>query len=270
MEEIKITKKEQKGLFYKALFGSPFFTIVASVLTTFLVGMMFARIGGGVPISVTQTTTEKKSTFDVLGEGEVVVVPDEARISFGVEETALTVNAAQERVEMKMKALQDNLDELKIKKEDIQTTSYNVYPDYDYSGGRSKMIGYKVSSRVEVRFRDFDKVNEAIDKAGELSLNQVGQLEFGLSQEAEDKALSEAREKAVSSAKSKAKELAQLTGINLGRVVNVSEQVQGNYRPRPMMAMAEKVGGDEQEFSPSIEPGSEKVRVTVTLSYATN
>jgi uncharacterized protein len=232
--------------------------------------MIFAKIGGGVPISVTHTTTEKKSTFDVLGEGEVVVVPDEAKISFGVEETALTVEVAQERTDMKMKALQDNLDKLGIDKEDVQTTSYNVYPDYDYSEGRSKVVGYKVSSRVEVRFKDFDKVNEAIGKAGELGLNQVGQLSFGLSQEAEDKALSEAREKAVSSAKSKAKELAKLTGINLGKVVNVSEQVQGNYRPRPMMAMTEKVGGDEQEFKPSIEPGSEKVVVTVTLSYTTD
>jgi len=250
---------------------SPVAMIIVTVITTFLVGMFFAKIGGGVPINVTQTSTEKKSTFDVSGEGEVMVVPDEAKINFGVEETALTVEVAQERVDMKMKALQDSLDKLGVKKEEIQTSSYNVYPDYDYSERRSKVVGYRVSSRIEVKFKDFDKVNEAISKAGELSLDQVGQLNFGLSQEAEDKALSEARKKAVSKAKSKAKELAQLAGVNLGKVVNVSEQVQGNYQPRPMLMMAEKaVGGDEQELSPQIEPGSEKVIVTVTLSYTTD
>jgi len=196
-------------------------TIFASVLVTFLVGMFFAKIGGGVPISVTQTTTEKKSTFDVTGVGEAVVVPDEAKISLGVEETASTVDAAQERVDNKMKALQDSLDELGIDKKDIQTTSYNVYPDY----GRGRVVqGYRGSSRVEVKFMDFSVINSAIAKAGELGLNQVGQLSFGLSDEAEDKGLSEAREKAVKSAKKKAKELAKLAGVNLGKVVNVEEQ----------------------------------------------
>lgn len=272
MEEIKITKKEQKEIFFKALFGSPFFTIVASVLTTFLVGMAFARVGGGVPISVTQTTTETKSTFDVTGEGEAVVVPDEATINLGVEETASTVDAAQERVDNKMKALKDSLDELGIDKKDIQTTNYNVYPEYDYGrrGSRGEVIGYRVSSRVEVKFTDFSVINQAISKAGELGLNQVGQLSFGLSDEAEDKGLSEAREKAVVEAKSKAKELAKLAGVNLGKVVNVEEQLQGGFTPRPMYAVAEMAVGGDEEIMPQIEPGTEKVSVSVTLSYTTD
>lgn len=279
MTEIKITQKQQRELFYKALFGSPFFTIVASVLTTFLVGMAFARVGGGVPISVTQTTTETKSTFDVTGEGEAVVMPDEARISLGVEETASTVDVAQERVDMKMRALQDGLKDLGVEKQDIQTESYHVspnysnsskYPEYDYQrGGRDKVVGYRVSSRVEVKFTDFSVINQAISKAGELGLNQVGQLSFGLSDQAEDKGLSIAREKAVSKAKSKAKELAKLAGVNLGKVVNVEEALHGNYQPRPMYEVMDKAVGGEEEIIPQIEPGTEKVSVSVTLSYTT-
>lgn len=271
MTEIKISKKEEKQLFFKALLGSPFFTIVASVLTTFLVGMVFAKVGGGVPISVTQTTTETKSTFDVEGVGEAIVVPDEAKMSFGIEETATKVGEAQNKVNEKMSEFQEVLEELGIDKEEVQTSSYNVYPDYDYSErGRSEVKGYRVSSRVEVSFTEFDEINLVIGKAGELGLNQVGGLSFGLSDEAEEKSLSIAREKAVESAKSKAKELAKLAGINLGKVVNVVEQKQGGYEPRPMYAMMEKaVGGEEEISQPQIEPGSEKVIVTVTLSYTT-
>lgn len=259
--KLDIREKEVTNLFWK----------LATTAAIFSAVMILAKIGGGVPINVTQVSTEKKSTFDVVGEGEAMVVPDEARISFGVEETASSVEAAQEKVDLKMKALQDSLESLKIKKEDTQTTSYNVYPDYDYSQNRSKVVGYRVSSQVEVRFKDFGIVNEAIAKAGEIGLNQVGSLSFGLSQESEDKALSKAREKAVTSAKLKAKELAQLAGVNLGKVINVSEQVQGNYQPRPMLMMAEKaVGGEDQATTPSIEPGSEKVVVNVTLSYSTD
>jgi len=259
-----------KKLFSKDIFNSAFFTIVASVLTTFLVGMFFAKVGGGVPISVTQTTTETKSTFDVEGVGEAVVVPDEARISLGVEERASSVDAAQERVDNKMKALQDGLKELGIDKKNVQTVSYNVYPEYDFQrGGRDKVVGYRVSSRVEVVIKDFSVINQVISKAGELGLNQVGGLSFGLSEEAEDKGLSEAREKAVTEAKSKAKELAKLAGVKLGKVVNVEEQMQGNFQPRPMYAVAEMAVGGEKEVMPQIEPGSEKVSVIVTLSYST-
>jgi len=49
MTEIKLTKKEEKEMLLKALFGSPFFNIFASVLATFIVGAVFFRYGGGVP-----------------------------------------------------------------------------------------------------------------------------------------------------------------------------------------------------------------------------
>ena len=271
MTEIKISKKEEKQLFFKALLGSPFFTIVASVLTTFLVGMVFAKVGGGVPISVTQTTTETKSTFDVEGVGEAVAIPDEATLSFGVEETASKVEVATSKVNETMNSFQEKLNDLGVDKKDIQTSSYSVFPDYDYLQGRSTVNGYRVSSRVEVAFKDFEMINQAIGEASNLGLNQVGQLSFGLSDEAEEEVLSEAREKAVESAKSKAKELAKLAGINLGNVINVTEQRQGNFEPRPMYEVMDKaVGGEDEEMSqPQVQPGSEKARVTVTLSYAT-
>ncbi|MEA3355484.1 MAG: SIMPL domain-containing protein [Patescibacteria group bacterium] len=254
--------------FSKQFIDSPLVMIVVTVITTFLVGMFFAKVGGGVPISVTQTTTEKKSTFDVTGEGEAVVVPDEVELNFGVEETADRVEEAQERVNEKMNNLQENLKKLGIDKKDIQTTSYNVYPDYDRD---RKVKGYRVSSRVQVKFFDFSKINQVIGKAGELGLNQVGNLRFGLSEEAEEETLSIAREKAVKSAKLKAKELAKLAGVKLGKVVNVDEQQQSDYRPRPMLMMEKAMDGDEQMITqPQIEPGSEKVVVLITLSYTTD
>lgn len=44
MTEINITRKEEKELFLKVLFGSPFFTIFASILTTFIVGAVFFKM----------------------------------------------------------------------------------------------------------------------------------------------------------------------------------------------------------------------------------
>jgi len=47
--------------------------------------------------------------------------------------------------------------------------------------------------------------------------------------------------------------------------------MQGNFQPRPMYAVADMaVGGEKEEIMPQIEPGSEKVSVSVTLSYTTD
>ena len=254
----------------KDFMASSLVMMVIMVVTIFSVGMLFLKIGGGVPINMTQTTIEKKNTFDVSAEGESVVVPDEAKLSFGVEEMFNSVEEAQERVSEKMNNFQKDLQEIGVKKKDIKTTSYNVYPNYDYSKGKSSVNGYRVNSRIEVKFSDFSKVNEVIVKAGQLKLNQIGGLTFGLSEEAEDKALSFAREKAIESAKLKAEELAKFAGVKLGKIVNVSERKHGSNRPMPMLMTGNAVTKNESNsVKPQIEPGNEKVVVTVTLSYLT-
>ena len=267
MEEIKITKQQQRELFYKAMFGSSAFTIIASIFATFIIGAIFARVGGGVPINVTSTPTEKTSTFDANGEGKVYVVPDEAQVRFGMSDEGVSVDVVQGRVNSKVNALVDYLKDLGVGEEMIKTTSYNVYPKYDYEGARAQITGYQVSVRVLVRFSDFSLVNEAFDHAATLGLNQVGGLQFVLSDEAYEEAMSEARKIAVEKAKSKAKELAKLAGVRLGKVINVVEGGGSSPRYLPMAG-----GGSEAVFEGSgaeVQPGTSEVVVNVTLSYET-
>ena len=253
----------------KALFGSPFFNILASVLATFIVGALFFKYGGGVPINVTSTMTEMTSTFDVSGEGKVVVIPDEARVRMGIRKSGASVSVLQEEVNTVMSELVDELGQVGIKKEDIKTTSYSVNPDYQVEERRS--VGYVAYAEVEVRVVELQKTGEVLDLVGELGLEQVGGLTFGLSDELEKEAMREARELAIDEAKEKAEELAQLAGMKLARIVNVSES--GSY-PRPYIMNDKSVlrsMDEESEMSvpTQIEPGSSEIVTNVTLSYET-
>lgn len=262
MTEINFTRKEEKEVLFKALLGSPFFNILASVLATFIVGTVFFRYGGGVPIQVTQTSTEKLSSFEVSGEGKIVVVPDEARVVMGVRTTGRSIASIQEEVNSTMKKLGERLKGLGIDEKEIKTTAYSVYPDYQDEGG------YQADAQVEVRIKDLAVVSQVMDLTGELGLERVGGVSFELSDQLQKETVKEAREQAIEEAKQKAEELAKLAGMRLGRIVNVQE---GNSYPQPYMmseASYDMAGGLGKTATP-IEVGSNEVTVTVTLSYET-
>lgn len=263
MTEINITRKEEKELFLKVLFGSPFFTIFASILTTFIVGAIFFKIGGGVPIQVSQTTTEKTSTFDVMGEGRVVVVPDQATLSLGVSDEGRNLKQVQEGINQKMTNLVASLKGLGIKEEDIKTTAYNFYPDYQERGL------FRAQAMLSVTIKDLEQVSPALDLIGSLGLDSVQGPSFGLSDSLREKTMKEARQIAIEHAKDKADELSGLAGMKLGRIVNVSEGYSGGA-PVPYMARDMAIGAaEEAKLSTPVEIGSSEVVVNVTLSYET-
>jgi uncharacterized protein YggE len=109
-----------------------------------------------------------------------------------------------------------------------------------------------------------------IDAATALGANQVGGIQFTLSDEKTKQIKQEARAKAIEDAKQNAMELSRLSGVKLGRVVNVIEGQQYND-PRPYMSMdkafatAEGAGGEPT----NIQPGTTNYTYTVTLEYET-
>lgn len=223
----------------------------------------FFRLAGALPISV--VSTAKQSTFDVTGQGKVVVVPDQAMIQLGVQERGSNLKTVQENVNKKIAELSKQLKSLGVDSKDIKTTGFNYYPDYQNKGI------YNASASVSVIVRDLDNVSAAMDLVGQLGLDNVSGPTFGLSDELLEKTTKEARSQAIDKAKKKAEELASLAGMHLGNIVNV---VEGGSGPLPYLMRDASLpisgGGVEMSKTPTpVEPGSSEVSVSVTLSYET-
>ena len=236
--------------------------MMVAIIVAGAAGAYFKWIGA-LPISVTQT--QKMSTFDATGEGKVVVVPDQAVLSMGVQEEGLNLKQVQEAVNKKMASLTKSLKEMGINEKDIKTTGYNYYPDYN-----NKNL-YRAYANVSVVVRDLEQVSPVMDLIGKLGLDDVSGPTFGLSDELMNKTVKEARSLAIDKAKAKAEELAGLAGMRLGRIVNVVEG--SNRSPNYLMREALPItgGGDmNAKTATPIEPGSSEVSVSVTLSYETN
>lgn len=232
-----------------------------SVVIFFILLFLFFKFGPKIPLSI--ISQQKGEPFVVTGEGKISVAPDIAIVNLGIEENGASLKQIQDSVNKKSKNLVDGLKKLGVGESDIKTTSYNIYPNYDYNLQPAKITGYRVSTNYQVKVKDFDKVNDILVKATESGANVVGNISFDINETTKNKKLQEAREEGVAKAKEKAEGLAKAAGISLGKIINVSESQGGNF-PQPM-ALLEKTG--TEIANPDIQPGETELSVTVSLSY---
>lgn len=235
---------------------------LAWFLGFFVLLFVYTKLIGPIPFSVSSVTTQKSTTFDVIGEGKVTTKPDVASITAGITAQAGSVKAAQDEINSVINKISSVLKQTGVDAKDIKTSNYSIYPTYNYGGSTQKIIGYSATASLFIKVRNLDNVNNVIDTATGNGANQVSGLGF----EVDDKSKQEgeARQIAVDAAKKKAEQAAKIAGFKLGRIINYSENFGGAPRPIPLMMEATKsVGG----IPTQVEPGSTEVSVTVTLSY---
>ncbi|HSW89752.1 MAG TPA: SIMPL domain-containing protein [Patescibacteria group bacterium] len=244
-------------------------TLAAGVV---LVGV--TKVIGPIPLSISQTTTNKQSTFDVTGEGETTAVPDRAQVSAGIQINETSVSAAQEKGNKVIDAITKDVIALGVDKADIKTSNYNLYPNYNYQTGNQQITGYSLNANLQITIKDFSKISQVIDKATADGANQVGGVNFTFSDAKQEELENTVRQIAIGKAKQKAESLSKIAGFKLGKIVNVTEG--NNIIPRPVpylmnaqdISLGKGAGGAPSTATP-VEPGSSNFSMTVTLSYET-
>ena len=217
-------------------------------------------------------------SFTVSGEGEVVAVPDVAQFNFSViTEGGKDLGALQtqnvEKVNRAIAFVKSN----GVEDKDIQTQNYQVEPRYQYyncpspRGGEvapcppPEIVGYSVHQNVLVKVRDFTKVGVLLSGVVTSGANSVSGLSFTIDDPY--KVQNDARAEAISRAKEKAEAIAEAGGFRLGRLLSIEEQGGGVPYPYPAYLKESAIGFGGADVTPSVEPGSEKVSVAVTLRY---
>ncbi len=237
----------------------------AAVLALVLVTKYIAPI----PLSINQTTTQKESAFSVTGKSVVTTVPDKVIVNLGVTQKGSDLKQAQSGANNVISTLQQKLADLGVKKEDIKTQNYSINPTIDYQRPTQNIVGYSVDINLEISLTDFTKLNQVIDTATSVGINQVNGVQFTLSDEKEEQIKSDARKQAIEDAKRNANELASLSGMKLGRIINVSEG--SSTPPSPIMYADKAMGMGGGAMDPTnIQPGSTTYTYMITLSYETN
>ena len=261
METVNIKEEfnKKKYSFYLILAGLVLVTVVA------VVSLVRERLVNPIQNQVT-----------VYGQGKVEYKPDTASVTLGVRvDRAGSAGEALEQLNVKIKKINDAVLALGIPVDDIKTQNYNLYPNYDYKDGTSKVSGYNASQNISIKVRKVDEnsetVNSVVMTAGDNGTNEIQGVNYYiddisiLKQKARVLALEDARQKAGA--------LAKAAGIRrLGKVVSW-------YEDAPMTAdnydyanspIALGMGGSAEAKSstpPQISSGTQDIVVNMGVNF---
>lgn len=236
--------------------------MAAAVVALVGAGVLNAGRGASAQNATPVPSGSGPSTVSVSGHGSVMVTPDAASISVGVTVINANLSEAQAQATSTMNAVLDALRAAGISDNDVQTSNYsvNVLQEYDTNGLPARVSGYQVSNQVNVMIRDLGKLGDILDAAVQAGANSIYGVSFIVTDST--KAATQARKDAVADATRKAQEIADATGMRLGRVVSVNE----TSSPVPMPAMYGAADMAVARAVP-IQPGTNEVAVDLQMTF---
>ena len=191
----------------------------------------------------------------VQGSASVTSTPDRAELSFGVEsqgqtaKAALAANGAEmRRVIAAVKAAGGT---------DVKTQSVSLSPRYDE---KNEVQAFVATNTVSATIKEIAKAGTLIDAAVDAGANQV----YGpsLSRGDQGELYRNALKAAVADARASAQVLATASNLALGRITAVVEG--GGSAPLPYATASKAMDAG----STPIEPGTQQVTATVTVTFA--
>lgn len=207
--------------------------------------------------------TAGEGGITVVGTGEAFGPPDTAEVQLGAETFAPTVAEATSQNEALVEAIMAALAEQGIESRDIRTSNYSLWAEQIYGErGPEGIAGYRVSNLVTVTIRDINAVGAVIGAVTEAGANNIHGISFRVADPAalED----EARAAAIANARARAESLAELSGVTLGEIVNISEVI-----TQPGIPLVRGMGGAmDAAAEASISAGELGYSVQVQVTFA--
>jgi len=242
-------------------------TLVSALLVVLIIFVGFSSFNAFREGKSIGKAPEERNTVTITGEGRVDATPDVGQVNVTiVTENVNSETAQNENVEQFNKVVA-SLKQLGIEEKDLKTTSYTVYPVYDYTDGTRTQRGFEVNQSLQVKIRNLDTSGDVIRVASANGVNQVSGLSFVVDEPEQYK--EEARRLALENAKQKAQELSDVLGVNLGKIISFSESSSGDYNPTPVFresaAMNDTFGTGGA--TPQFQEGSEEIVIYATIVY---
>jgi uncharacterized protein YggE len=256
-------------------------TVLAVCASILLAGMMIAykpgiitelsdfRFPTGVPpalgatgLTTSATDTANLKTLSVSGTGVINVKANQATVILGVYTEDKEASAAIDENAAKMTAVINALKQLGFKDEDMQTTSYSVYPNYNWE--IRMVVGYQVTNMIQIKIKDLTKVGPAIDAASSAGANKVDSVGFGITEETASAMKLQAYQAAIADAKSKSDVITSGLGI---KIVGVQSVTESSYYPVVEYRSYDQSGASSVKQTTPVLSGNLSVTVTLNIVY---
>jgi uncharacterized protein YggE len=234
-----------------------------TLLAALLLGASAVPGAAAAQTATTAVQTISGTRLDISATGEATRVPDVAVISAGVVTRAASARAALQQNAAQMERVRAALKRAGIADRDIQTSNISLNPEYRYVQDQPpRLTGYSASNQLSVRFRDIAKSGDILDALVAEGANSINGPSLTIDKPEE--ALDEARTKALAVGRARADLYARALGMQVVRLVSVSESGGGYPVPPPMPVMME---ARAQAAGTKIDPGEQKLSVSLGMVF---
>ena len=201
----------------------------------------------------TATVTANPNTVYVGADGKCETAPDTALIQFNISSQGATAKEAYDAASKQAEATRQVLRNNGIDPKSAEIGFFSVNPQYDWKKPDHKLIGYRVTTSVQLKLKDFAKIGPITGQLADASVGESQTLSYIL--EAQDVAKGKAVADAYQRARMSAQALASASGRTLGELSYASVDTFENVRmvaplqrAAPMAAMA--APAPTEEFTP--------------------
>lgn len=197
-----------------------------SIVIGLVVVLILVVVGSTMRPEIIKAETigrQETNIIRVNGTASVEAIPDTAFINVGVVTEDKDLAKAQEDAKIRLNRINKTLEGLGIAEKDIKTLNYNINPKYVWNEKEmnNNIVGYTVSSYLEVKVKDINIVGKLIDKVTEADGNAVNGIRFKVSDELE--LYKKALELAVKNAEDKALAIGKPYNITKVRPIKIDE-----------------------------------------------
>lgn len=215
-------------------------------------------------------------SIQVTGEAEVKVVPDEVRLTIGVETKHANISVARRRNDHLAEELIRIAERFGIQQKDIQTDFIHVQPYYEDSYYYGEVEGYFVRKSIALVLYDMERFETLLTALTDGGATHIHSIEFRTTELR--KFRDQARALAVNAAREKATAMADELDTSIGAPTHIREDQVGwwswyghrwwatGYGPMSQNVV-QNAGGTAPDIEGSIAPGQISVTARVSATF---
>jgi hypothetical protein len=215
------------------------------------------------------TVTASPNSVYVGADGKFESAPDTAVIQFNISVQEETSQAAYQHASKDVEQVREVLRTNGIEPKVATIGFFSVQPMYDWKNAKQKVIGYRVTTDVTLKLKDFSKIGPITQQLAEANVSERQTLNYTLENidEAKNKAVEDAYRRAHNSAET----VARASGRTLGELSYASVDTFENQRfPVPRMARSMAAMANAAPPAPTEEFTPQNVTVTAHVNALFN
>jgi uncharacterized protein len=214
------------------------------------------------------TVAAQPNTVYAGADGKFEAPPDTAVVQFNIAAQADAAKAAYDQASKQAEQTREIMRSNGIDPKSAQIGSYAIEPMYDWKTAKRKLVGYRVTTNVTLKLKDFVKIGPITQQLADSAVSESQSISYTL--ENMEDAKSKAVEDAFRHARASADAVAKAAGRSVGELSYASVDTFENVRPVPIMARsmamkAEAAPAPTEEFTPQTVNVTAHVNALFTL-----